>query len=87
MPKFSDLGLTNERVGEDIDYATIPDQLGSFPDPPQPGSYRFQLPNDLSAIWEPLDHTKCKNPGKRLRATFWMKQKDGKPGEWKFPNL
>jgi hypothetical protein len=70
MPKLADLGLTNERVGEEIDYATIPDQMGTFQDPPQPGSFRFELPKDLSSIWETFDHTKSKNPGKRLRAKF-----------------
>lgn len=70
MPKLSDLGLTNERVGEAIDYNLIPDQMGSFQPPPQPGSYRFQLPNDLNNIWESFDYTSGKNPGKRLRAKF-----------------
>jgi len=69
-PKLSDLGLTNERVGEPIDYNTIPDQMGSFPDPPQPGSFRFELPKDLSSIWEVFQYDTCKNPGKRLRAKF-----------------
>lgn len=70
MAKLNDLGLTNERVGEEIDYNTIPEQMGSFQDPPQPGSFRFELPRDMSQIWEVFDHTKSKNPGKRIRAKF-----------------
>jgi hypothetical protein len=57
-------------VGEQLDYNTIPDQMGTMKDPPQPGSFRFQLPNDLSSVWETFDHTKSKNPGKRIRAHF-----------------
>lgn len=70
MAKLNDLGLTNERVGEQIDYSTIPDQMGTFQDPPQPGSFRFELPKDMSQIWETFQHDKCKNPGKRIRAKF-----------------
>lgn len=70
MAKLSDLGLTNEQVGEDLDYATMTDQFGGFPDPPQPGTYRFKFPARLDDIWETFDHTNGKPPGKRVRAKF-----------------
>ena len=70
MPKLTELGLTNEQVGQALDYETIPDQQRSFADPPQPGSYRFKLPPDLSAIWSVFDHAKGNPPGKRVRAEF-----------------
>lgn len=70
MPRLADLGLTNEQVGQPIDYAEIPDQFGGFSEPPQPGEYRVKLPQDLSAIWEVFDHTNGNPPGKRLRAKF-----------------
>lgn len=70
MPKLSDLGLTTEQVGEPLDYATMPDQMGSFPDPPYPGAYRFKLPARLDDLWEVFDHTKGTPPGKRIRARF-----------------
>lgn len=68
MPKLSDLGLTQERVGDDVDYATMPDQLVTFQDPPQPGVFRFRLPPKLDDIWETFDATKVRHPGKRLAA-------------------
>lgn len=70
MPKLSDLGLTNEQVGQAIDYGQIPDQLGTFAPPPQPGEYRFRLPPRLDDLWEVFDHTGGNPPGKRIRAKF-----------------
>lgn len=70
MPKLADLGLTSEQVGEPLDYATMPDQMGSFPDPPYPGSYRFRFPPRMDDIWEVFDHVKGTPPGKRIRARF-----------------
>lgn len=71
MPKLADLGLTNEQVGQaDLDYASMPDQMGGFQEPPQPGTYRFKLPTKLDDIWESFDHDKGNPPGKRLRARF-----------------
>ncbi len=70
MAKLADLDLGAERVGEDLDYAAIPEQMGAFAPPPQPGAYRFRLPTDMSRIWEPIELTTGKNPGKRLRARF-----------------
>ena len=70
MPSLQQLGLGNERVGDQIDYATIPDQLGSFQEPPQPGSYRFKLPAKMDAIWDGFEVTTTKTPGTRSAAKF-----------------
>lgn len=70
MPKLSDLGLTNEQVGEALDYTSMPDQMGASQPPPYPGTYRFKFPTDLSAVWEAFDHPNGKPPGKRIRARF-----------------
>lgn len=70
MPKLNELGLGNERVGDQIDYATIPEQMGSFQEPPQPGSFRFKIPAKIDDIWETFDVANVKNPGKRLAAVF-----------------
>lgn len=43
----------------------LPD-FGAFAPPPQPGAYRFQLPQDLSHVWEPYDSAK----GQRVRMIF-----------------
>lgn len=69
-PKLSDLGLSNEQVGQALDYDTMPDQRGSFAEPPQPGIYRFKFPPRLDDIWETFDHEKGNPPGKRIRAKF-----------------
>lgn len=70
MPKLSDLGLTNEQIGQALDYPTMPDQFGAFPDPPYPGTYRFRFPARVDDIWETFDHTQGTPPGKRIRARF-----------------
>lgn len=70
MAKISDLKLVNEQVGEALDYASMPDQMGSFTPPPQPGPYRFKFPKDLSGVWEVFDHTNGKPPGQRISAQF-----------------
>ena len=43
--------------------------FGSFTPPPPPGAYRFELPRDLSAIWDLFD-TPEKTPPQRVKATF-----------------
>lgn len=70
MARIQELGLTTEQVGQALDYTSMPDQMGSFTPPPQPGAYRFRLPKDLTSIWEVFDHLKGNPPGKRLRAKF-----------------
>jgi hypothetical protein len=52
--------------GQDLDDLPI---FGSFTPPPPPGAYRFQLPADLSAIWDLFD-TPEKTPPQRVKATF-----------------
>lgn len=70
MARINELGLTNEQVGEALDYGTMQDQFGGFTPPPQPGTYRFRLPADLTAIWETFDHAGGNPPGKRISAKF-----------------
>jgi hypothetical protein len=70
MPKLSDLGLTNEQVGQALDYDTMPDQMGGFTEPPQPGTYRFKFPSRMDDIWEVFEHANGNPPGKRIRAKF-----------------
>lgn len=63
------LGLGKEQL-EGAEFADIPENLGqSFPDPPQPGVYRFRLPTagQMKAIWATVDST---NYGQRLNAIF-----------------
>jgi hypothetical protein len=70
MAKLGDLGLSNEAVGQALDYAEMGEQMGTFADPPQPGDYRFRLPGDLSAVWETFDYQNGVKPGPRVRAKF-----------------
>lgn len=66
---LQDLGLKEEALptaGQAL--ADLPD-FGTFREPPQPGSYRFKLPGDLSAIWDVYD-TPGKTPPQRIRAVF-----------------
>jgi hypothetical protein len=43
--------------------------FGSFTPPPPPGAYAFQLPADLSSIWDLFD-TPDKTPPQRVKASF-----------------
>jgi hypothetical protein len=52
--------------GDDLDDLPV---FGSFTPPPPPGPYRFQLPTDLSSIWDVFD-VADKQPPQRVRATF-----------------
>lgn len=66
---LQELALKEEALptaGQDL--ADLP-EFGQFREPPQPGSYRFQLPDDLSAIWDVYD-TPTKVPPQRVRAIF-----------------
>lgn len=70
MAKLQELGLTNEGVGQALDYNEMPDQIGQYAETPQPGTYRFKFPARMDEIWEVFDHTKGNPPGKRVRAKF-----------------
>lgn len=66
---LQDLGLKEEQLptaGQAL--ADLP-EFGTFREPPQPGSYRFQLPDDMSAIWDVYD-TPSKTPPQRVRGIF-----------------
>jgi hypothetical protein len=66
---LQDLGLREEALptaGQTL--ADLP-EFGTFREPPQPGSYRFQLPDDLSAVWDVYDAAKLGN-AQRVRAIF-----------------
>ena len=63
------LGLSKESL-EGTDFADIPENIGqSFPDPPQPGEYRMQLPTaaQMKLIWARVESQKY---GERLNALF-----------------
>jgi hypothetical protein len=52
--------------GQDLD--DLP-TFGSFAPPPPPGAYRFQLPSDLSSVWDLFD-VADKTPPQRVKITF-----------------
>lgn len=64
---LNDLKLGSEKL-EGADFDEIPENLGrSFPDPPQPGKYRFKFPASLAAIWATVTTT---DYGTRVNAIF-----------------
>lgn len=66
---LQDLGLKDEvmpTAGQDL--SDLP-EFGQFKIPPQPGTYRFRLPTDMSHIWDVYD-TPNMVPDQRIRATF-----------------
>ena len=70
MANMNELGLGNEQVGDaDASFDTMPDQMGTFAPPPQPGSYRFKLPTNMGDLWEKAEKS-GKNAGPRIKAKF-----------------
>jgi len=66
---LQELGLKEEvlpTAGEDLDDLPV---FGSWAPPPPPGPYRFKLPMDLSAVWEPF-LAPDKTPPERVRMLF-----------------
>lgn len=64
---INDLGLSNESL-DGASFDDIPEHIGqSFPDPPQPGKYRFRLPASLALLWTTVESEKH---GTRLNAIF-----------------
>jgi len=64
---INDLKLGNDAL-EGADFDSIPEHIGmSFPDPPQPGKYRFKLPASLAAIWAVVESEKH---GTRINGIF-----------------
>lgn len=59
MAKLNDLGLGNEQIGT-ADFDSMPEQMmGGFPDPPQPGPFRFRLPVSLGNVWDKAEKKKA----------------------------
>lgn len=55
---LNDLKLGNDNL-EGASFDDIPENIGqSFPDPPQPGTYRFRLPASLAAVWAVVETEK-----------------------------
>ena len=66
---LSELNLKEETLptaGESLD--NLP-QFGQFAPPPQPGAFRFRLPNDLTRIWDTFEAPN-KTPATRVSAQF-----------------
>ena len=66
---LEELGLVAEKLptaGQDL--ADLP-EFGAFDPPPQPGPFRFKLPQDVSAIYDVFDTPNLPG-GKRVRADF-----------------
>lgn len=59
---LQDLGLKDEAMPAQS-FDDLP-EFGGFTPPPQPGPYRFQLPGNLSKVWEVYDWA---DKGQRLR--------------------
>lgn len=65
MAKITDLGLSNEKVGGDVDLDNLP-KTGGFLPLLQPGRYRFKLPANLNDVFDKVTSSK----GERITAIF-----------------
>lgn len=68
MANINELALKEETIVPD--YEAIPEEFGSFTPPPQPGTYVFKLPEDLSSVWETFDATISGEKKQRIRAVL-----------------
>lgn len=64
IANLNDLGTTP--LDDQVDMANLPDQSRQFPDPPQPGSYRFRMPRLTPANFEPVQTDK----GPKVKVKF-----------------
>ena len=64
MANINELNLGNEDLG--LDYNSIPEERGDYIPPMQPGTYVFELPTDLSSVWETIE----RNGGTRVQAVL-----------------
>lgn len=64
---LQDLGLKAEVIGTDTDFENLPEQMGTYAPPPQPGTYVFQLPASLQNVW---DTVTTKDKKDRIKAVF-----------------
>ncbi len=66
MSKLSELTLKEDPIAGG-DWADLPEQLGAFADPPQPGTYRIRFPSAgaIGESWDVFDVEKPR-PGQRI---------------------
>ena len=69
MPRLSDLNIRAEKMGG-VAFEDLPEQMGGFRPPPQPGPYIFQLPADLTTLWDVFDCEIDGKPAQRLNLIF-----------------
>lgn len=67
-PSINELGLSNDKVGGDVDFDNLPEQFGGGRELLTPGSYRFRLPStkDLQVVWDKF----IASVGERINAIF-----------------
>jgi len=65
LANINELVLKADEV--EVDFADMPEPGGQFTPPPQPGSYKFTLPSDLTNIWEKIETRDGKD---RVKAVF-----------------
>ena len=70
MPKAPhELNLGSEAI-DGVTSDDLPEQFGSRPDPPQPGPYRFRMPEEMGAIYETIERTVRDKVVTRIEAQF-----------------
>lgn len=68
MADINDLNLKEEDIVPD--YNEIPEEFGQRTPPPQPGTYVFKLPEDLTSVWEPFEANINGEQKQRIRAVL-----------------
>jgi len=64
MANINELTIPDDKIS--VDYSNIPEEYGERVPVPQPGPYLFQLPNNLSNVWDVIERP----VGKRIQAEF-----------------
>ena len=67
MGSLKDLDLKPDVTGVTEDWTDLPEQMGTFADPPQPGRYRIAFPSAgaIANCWDVIEVTKPE-PGQRV---------------------
>jgi hypothetical protein len=67
--RLDELNLGSEEI-EGVTQEDLPEQFGARPDPPQPGAYRFRLPEDMATIYDTFEPTINDQQVTRVSAIF-----------------
>lgn len=86
---LNDLNIVDETINDVTDFANLPEGGGAFPPPPQPGTYKFTLPDRFEG--RQFETVQTESDGARLKVHFeddkQLKMHDGRQFRTQITNI